>query len=151
MNYWLLKTEGSCYSIDHFKKDKKTQWTGVRNYQARNFMINDMKVGDSVFFYHSNSDPTGIAGLARVCALAHPDKTAMDSKDEHYDPKATAGKPIWFAVDVEFVKKFGRIITLAELKKEEELDGMLLLKRGTRLSVQPVTKKQFEKIMRWQL
>src|SRR6266516_4146075 len=100
MNYWLIKSEGSCYSIDDLKKDKRTAWTGVRNYQARNFMRDGMKVGDLVLFYHSSSDPTGIYGIVKVTSKPYPDRTALDKKDMHYDPKSTEENPIWMLVDV---------------------------------------------------
>jgi predicted RNA-binding protein with PUA-like domain len=110
--YWLIKSEMDCYSIDDLKRDKKTSWTGVRNYQARNFMMN-MNTGDVVFFYHSNGSiksPTGIYGIAKVSSLAHPDQSQFDKKDEHFDPKSKQEKPIWYCVDVGFVKKFKNFI-----------------------------------------
>ena len=144
MNYWLLKSEGSCYSIDDLKRDKKTAWTGVRNYQARNFMRDDMKVGDSVLFYHSSSKPTGIYGIARVEQNAHPDETALDPTDDHYDPKATRENPIWYCVDISFVKKFQEPIPLDAIKFDPRLEGMVLTQKGSRLSVQPVSEKHFK-------
>ncbi len=149
MNYWLVKSEGSCYSIDDLKQDKKTSWTGVRNYQARNFM-RDMKKNDQVFFYHSNGtpkDPAGIYGLAKVSAQVHPDETQFDKKDDHYDPKATREKPIWECVDITFVKKFKVPITLEQIKFEPSLSGMILTQKGSRLSIQPVSEKHFKELM----
>lgn len=142
--YWLLKTEPEVYSIDDLKRDGETCWDGVRNYQARNTMRDDMKVGDEVFFYHSNADPTGIAGIAKVSKAGHDDVTALDPNDVHYDPKATSEKPIWSRVNVKFVRKFPRVITLDELKPIKELTGLPLLQRGQRLSVQPVSAAHFE-------
>jgi predicted RNA-binding protein with PUA-like domain len=142
MNYHLMKSEGDCYSIDHLKKDKVAPWTGVRNFQARNYM-KDMRVGDLVLFYHSNGNPSGVYGLARVVAAAHPDLSAQDKKDEHYDSKSTPEKPIWECVDVEYVDTFKRPVSLEEIKGMEKLRDMKLLQKGSRLSVMPVTKPQF--------
>ncbi len=143
MKYWLMKSEGACYSIDDLKKDKKTAWTGVRNYMARNFMTRDMEVGDFVLFYHSSSEPTGVFGIAKVVGKAHSDETQFDKKDEHYDPKATKEKPIWQCVDVAFIKKFTAPVTLMQMKLDPELTGMLVLQKGSRLSIQPVSEKHF--------
>lgn len=143
MHYWLVKSEESCYSIDNLKKDKKTYWDGVRNYQARNFM-RKMKKGDLVLFYHSNSNPIGIAGIAKVVKESYPDKTQWDKKDQHYDPKSPKENPRWDMVDIQFVKKFKEVITLRDLKKQKGLKDMKILQRGNRLSVTPVTKKEFE-------
>ncbi len=151
MNYWLIKSEGDCYSIDDLKKDKRTTWSGVRNFQARNHM-RAMKVGDLLLFHHSSGTPkvpTGIYGIAKVIGAAHIDETALDTKDENYDPKATKyvkeGKePLWSAVDVEFVKKLPRPITLTEIKKDTVLRKMLVAKPGMRLSVMPVEEEHFK-------
>ncbi len=147
MKYWLMKSEGDCYAIDDLKADKRTAWTGVRNYMARNFMVRDMAVGDQVLFYHSSSEPTGVYGLAKVVASAHVDETQFDKKDEHYDPKATRGKPIWQCVDVAFVRKFAEPIALSTLKLDPKLSGMVVLQKGSRLSIQPVSKTHFEHII----
>ncbi len=150
-SYWLLKSEGDCYSIDDLKKDKKTAWTGIRNYQSRNFMMKDMKVGDTVFFYHSGGDeenPTGIYGLASVCSTAHPDLTQFDKMDEHYDPKATKEKPIWFCLDIKFVKKFKTVFTLSQIKFDPKLEGMRVREVGSRLSVQPVSVKHGDHLIK---
>ncbi len=146
--FWLMKSEPEVYSIDSLKKDRKTLWTGVRNYQARNFMMKDMQLGDSVLFYHSNAEPTGIAGLARVSALAVADPTAIDKKSETFDPKSSADNPIWLCVEVEFVEKFSSVISLADLKADKKLRDLLLVQRGQRLSVQPVSEKDFQHIMK---
>lgn len=147
MNYYLMKSEPSCYSIDDLKKDKKTHWDGVRNYQARNFM-KEMEKGDQILFYHSNAKEIGVVGVMKVAKEAYSDHTAQDPKDEHYDPKATPQKPIWEMVDVQFVKKFKNTVTLDDLKKEKVLKDMLILRKGNRLSITPVTKKEFEKIVK---
>ncbi len=142
MNYWLLKTEPTAYSIDDLRRDKRTAWEGVRNYQARNFMM-DMAVGDLAFFYHSSSEPMGVFGIAKIVGAAHPDASQFDAKDSHYDPKATKQKPIWQCVDVAFVKKFKEPMLLTAIKADPVLRGMLLTAPGSRLSVQPVSKKHF--------
>lgn len=144
MNYWLMKSEPDVYSIEALKKDKTTWWEGVRNYQARNFMMKDMKVGDLVLFYHSNAEPSGVAGIARVSRAAEPDKSQFDKKSEYFDPKATKEKPNWFCVQVEYVKEFKQVVSLNDLREEKTLADMLVLKKGQRLSVQPVDKKHFD-------
>ena len=144
--YWLLKSE--CYSIDALKQDKKTPWTGVRNYQARNFMRDSMSVGDEVLFYVSNGDPSGIYGLAKVVSKPHTDMTALDKKDAHYDPKSTKDKPIWECVDIGFIKKFKEPIALSYIKLDPKLDGMAVRQVGSRLSVQPVSREHFEYVVK---
>lgn len=143
--YWLVKTEASVYSIDDFKRDKSTVWGGVRNYQARN-LLKQMKVGDRVFFYHSVEEPTGIVGLAQVQKGAYPDPTQFDRKSEYFDVKSSKEVPRWFAPDLKFVKKFAKPLSLSSLRERKELKDMLLLKRGMRLSVQPVTAEQYKVI-----
>ena len=150
MNYWLIKSEGECYSIDDLKRDKKTSWDGVRNYQARNFMTRDMHIGDGVLFYHSIGnvkEPAGVYGVARVASDAHVDATQFDKREMHYDAKATRDKPIWHCVDIAFVSKLKNPVTLAEIKIDSALDGMLVRARGSRLSVQPVSEKHFKHIV----
>jgi predicted RNA-binding protein with PUA-like domain len=147
MNYWLIKSEGACYSIEDLEKDKKIDWVGVRNFQARNFMRNDMKVGDMALFYHSNSKPSGVYGVARVASPAHPDLTALDKKDEHYDPRSTKTMPIWECVDFEFVQKFRDPISLQYIKIDPKLSDMLVAKKGQRLSVMHVSKTHFERVV----
>ncbi len=144
--YWLMKTEPDVFSIDDLKKDNETLWSGVRNYQARNFMMNDMKLGDQVLFYHSNAEPPGVAGLAVVSKLAEPDPTSFDKKSEYYDPKTSKEKPRWFCVRVKFVEKFKNLVTLESIKNDPMLREMLVIKRGQRLSIQPVSKKDFDYI-----
>lgn len=146
MNYWLLKSEPETYSIDALKRDRVTGWTGVRNYQARNF-LRAMKRGDLALFYHSNATPPGVAGVCRVAKEAYPDPEQFVPKSEYYDEKATSEAPRWFCPDVEFVKKLPRLIPLEELRGEKKLAGMILLQRGSRLSVTPVTKGEFEHIL----
>ena len=147
MKYYLMKSEPECYSIDDLKKDKITSWSGVRNYQARNFMM-EMKKGDEILFYHSNAKEIGIAGIGTISKEAYPDHTAWDPKDEHYDAKITYGDPRWQMVDVRFTKKFPRIITLDTLKNTPALKNMITLRKGNRLSITPVTKKEFETIVK---
>ena len=141
--YWLMKSEPSTYSIDDLKKDKVTQWEGVRNYQARNFMRDQMKIGDKVLFYHSNATPPGIAGLAEVCRESYPDYFALDASSKYFDPKSTEEKPIWMMVDVKFIKKFDHLVSLEEIKSRPELANMLVIKKGMRLSIQPVAENDY--------
>jgi predicted RNA-binding protein with PUA-like domain len=138
MNYWLMKSEPSEYSIDDLQKDGKTMWDGVRNYQARNFMRDTMRVGDVVFIYHSNTKEPGIVGVGTVCSDPYPDPTAFDPQDPYYDPKSIQEKPTWFLIDVCFVKKFTDVFSLVEMKKDPRLENMRVLQRGNRLSVMPV-------------
>jgi predicted RNA-binding protein with PUA-like domain len=145
--HWLMKSEPDVYSIDDLKRDGRTPWTGVRNYQARNFMRDEMRVGDLVLFYHSNAEPPGVAGIGQVACKTYPDFTARDPKSEYFDPKATDENPIWMMVEVKFVKKFDQVISLEQLKREEALKDMLVLKRGMRLSVQPVTVEHYNRIV----
>lgn len=146
MNHWLMKSEGDCYSIDDLKKDKTAPWTGVRNFQARNYM-REMKIGDKILFYHSNGEPSGVYGIATVSSVIHADATALDRKDEHFDPKSTKDRPIWECVDVSFESKLPRPISLDDMKKRKKLAGMIVLKKGSRLSVTPVTKEEYEDIV----
>lgn len=144
MNHWLMKSEPDVFSIDDLKKKKKSGWDGVRNYQARNYMRDDMKLGDLVLFYHSSCEIPGVAGLAKVSKTSHPDPSQFDSKSEYYDPKATKDEPRWFMVEVEFVKKFDHVVTLADLKATKGLDKMPLVQKGSRLSINPVTSAEFK-------
>ena len=143
--YWLMKTEPGTFSIDDLALKGVAGWDGVRNYQARNFM-KEMRVGDKMLFYHSSVAPPGVAGLAEVAKAAYPDPTQFDPRSAHHDPKAAPGKPIWFQVDVRFVKKLPRLLSLDELRGVPALAGMELLRRS-RLSVQPVTGAQWKTIM----
>lgn len=141
-----MKSEPDVFSIDQLHKDKTTWWEGVRNYQARNFMMKEMKVGDLVLFYHSNAQPSGVAGLAKISTLAAPDKTQFDKKSDYFDAKATKEKPIWFCVEVEYVEKFKHLVSLNDLRENEKLAEMLVLQKGSRLSIQPVDKKHFDTV-----
>jgi predicted RNA-binding protein with PUA-like domain len=146
-----MKTEPESFSIDDLaaEKNKTTCWDGVRNYQARNYMRDQMKVGDLVLFYHSNANPPGIAGIAAVVKESYPDFTAFDTNNKHYDPKSRHESPTWMMVDIQLKKKFKQLITLPELKESKSLDGMELLRKGSRLSVQPVSKQHFTIIEKW--
>lgn len=149
MNYWLMKSEPDTFGIDHLqKRPKQTEpWDGVRNYQARNMMRDDMKVGDKVFFYHSNCPEPGVVGIAEVVKAGYPDVTALDPDSKYYDPKASKDNPRWFRVDVKFEKKFSKTITLTALKQCPQLEGMAVLARGSRLSITPVTAAQWKFIL----
>jgi predicted RNA-binding protein with PUA-like domain len=143
--YWLMKTEPDVFSIQDLKKNKTTLWEGVRNYQARNFMVS-MEVGDDVLFYHSSCEVPGVAGLAVVSKKAVPDPLQFEKKSEYYDPKATKEKPIWHCVEVKFVTEFNDIVSLEQIKKDKKLATMLVIKKGQRLSIQPVIESEFEHI-----
>ncbi len=147
-SYWLMKSEPDVFSIDDLKRDKTSLWDGVRNYQARNFMLREMRLGDLALFYHSNASPPGIAGLARISRLAQPDPTQFDPKSEYYDPKSSQDNPRWHCVEVAFERKFDRLIPLDELRSHSTLKEMLVLKKGQRLSIQPVTRSEFNFILR---
>jgi len=149
MRYWLMKSEPDAFSIDDLQNVKKEPWSGVRNYQARNFMWKDMKTGDGVLFYHSNAKIPGIAGLAEVASTAYPDPTQFDPESDYWDPKATPEKPRWFLVDVSFNRKFKTVLSLETLKANADILGdFVLLNRGTRLSVLPVSKAQWQTILK---
>lgn len=147
--FWLVKTEPESFSIDDLAKapQQTTGWSGVRNYQARNYM-REMKLGDRVLVYHSSSDPRAVVGVATVAREAHPDHTAWDTKDSHYDPQSTKDDPRWFMVDLKFEQAFKRPLPLDELRGVAALKQMELLRKGSRLSVQPVRKAEFEAILK---
>ncbi len=145
MRYWLMKSEPSEYGIDDLKRDKQSAWFGVRNYQARNFMRDDMKVGDLVLFYHSSCPEPGIAGICKVAKTAAPDATQFDKNDSHYDPKSKSDNPLWVCVEVKFVKKID-LIPLATLRETPALSEMRILQRGNRLSITPVSDAEWEHI-----
>lgn len=149
MNYWLMKSEPDVFGIDDLAKmPKQTEhWDGVRNYQARNMMRDQMKVGDKVFFYHSNTKVPGIIGIMEVVREGYPDHTAFDPDQKYYDPKSDPEKPRWFMVDVKFVRKLGRTISLEELKERPELEEMPLVRKGNRLSIMPVSKDEWDFIL----
>jgi predicted RNA-binding protein with PUA-like domain len=147
MNYWLMKSEPSCYGINDLKRQKVGMWDDVRNYQARNHM-RAMKKGDGVLFYHSSCDVIGIVGLAEVRKEAYPDPTQFDATSYKYDAKSTKENPRWSSVDLKFVENFTEPLTLAELKLDPFFKDMLVVKKGMRLSVQPVSKKHFDRIVK---
>ena len=151
MKYWLFKSEPSTFSIDDLARapEKTTCWDGIRNYQARNFMRDEMRSGDRVLFYHSSCAETGIAGIAEVVRESYVDHTAFDPDDAHYDAKSSAESPRWFMVDIRLVRRFKRVIALAELRRYEsrQLKELALLRKGNRLSILPVTKKQWDFIL----
>jgi predicted RNA-binding protein with PUA-like domain len=149
MSYWLMKSEPDAFGIDDLeaRSDSTEPWDGIRNYQARNMMRDQMKVGDQIFFYHSSCAEPGIVGIMEVAREAYPDPSAFDPESKYYDPMSRKDDPRWFMVDVRFVRKLGRNITLAELKEREELAGFSLLRRGNRLSVMPVSAEHWEFIL----
>ena len=149
MRHWLMKTEPEEFGIDDLaRRPRKTEpWDGVRNYQARNMMRDEMKKGDRVFVYHSNCEAPGIVGLATVVREGYPDPTAFDPEDRHYDPKSDPANPRWYLVDVKFERKLRRTIPLTELKAQAALEGMALVRRGNRLSVMPVSEREWEYIL----
>jgi len=145
MKHWLIKSEPDVFSIDDLAKVKREPWTGVRNFQARNFMWKDMKPGDLALFYHSNAKPPGIVGVAEVASEPYPDETQFDPKSEYHDPKATRDKPRWWLVDFGFIGKFPGILTLDQLKADASLSEMTVCQRGTRLSITPVESGHFKR------
>jgi predicted RNA-binding protein with PUA-like domain len=147
MAYWLMKSEPDAYSIDDLERDGREPWDGIRNYQARNMMRDDMKIGDEVFFYHSNCKEPGIVGIMKVASEPCPDPTQFDKKSEYYDPKSPREAPRWCLIDVEFVRKLDRTITLAEIKETKGLDGLILTRKGNRLSIMPIEKKHWSKLL----
>ena len=144
--YWLMKSEPAVYAIDDLEREGRTYWDGIRNYQARNFMRDSMKQGDLVLFYHSNTNPAGVAGIAKVAREAYPDFTAWDPSSDYYDARSTPDKPRWVMVDVEFQERLPRLVTLDEIKQDPSLQEMVLV-RNSRLSVQPVEPEEFERIV----
>ena len=142
-----MKSEPDAYSIDDLQRDGRDMWDGIRNYQARNMMRDDMKVGDKIFFYHSNCKEPGIVGIARVVSEPYPDPTQFDKKSKYFDAKSKKEDPRWILVDVEFVRKLERNITLAEIKEQRSLDDMILTRKGNRLSIMPVSGKHWNKIL----
>jgi predicted RNA-binding protein with PUA-like domain len=149
MNYWLMKSEPDVFGIDHLKsRPRKTEhWDGVRNYQARNMMRDEMKKGDLVFFYHSNCAEPGIVGIMKVVREGYPDHTAFDPQQKYYDPKSDPDNPRWDMVDVQYQRETRRVITLAELKQHKELQDCPLVRKGNRLSIMPITPQQWELIL----
>ncbi len=148
MQYWLFKTEPQAYSIHDLNRDKTTSWTGVRNFQARNFLRDTVKKGDVVVFYHSSCKVVGAVGAAEVTKEAYPDPTQFDSTSEYYDPKSKKEKPQWYVVEVKFKSKFKRTVSLAEMRTIPALKDMRLLAPGNRLSLFPIGKKHFETVIK---
>jgi predicted RNA-binding protein with PUA-like domain len=149
MNYWLMKSEPSTFGIDHLAKAKNrtSAWDGVRNFQARNYM-REMRVGDLAFFYHSSTEVPGVAGIVKIVREAYPDPTAFDAKNDHYDPDSDPQAPRWFMVDVQLVRKFDEVVSLETLRAHAsgKLKNMIVLKRGNRLSITPVTKTEWQHV-----
>jgi predicted RNA-binding protein with PUA-like domain len=148
MAYWLMKSEPDVYSIDDLARDGREMWDSIRNYQARNMMRDDMRIGDEIFFYHSNCKEPGIVGIMKVASEPYPDPIQFDKKSRYFDEKSSKENPRWILVDVEFVRKLSRNITLTEIKAEKSLEDMILARRGNRLSIMPVEKKHWNKILK---
>jgi predicted RNA-binding protein with PUA-like domain len=150
MNYWLMKSEPEAFSIDdlHARPNQTEPWDGVRNYQARNFMRDDMQEGDQVFFYHSNCSEPGIVGIMAVASKSYPDASAFDPQNKYFAVKSSPAQPRWFLIDVKYVRHTCRTIALAELKEHDFLENMQLLRKGNRLSIMPVTKEEWDYILR---
>ena len=148
MNYWLMKSEPDVFSFEDLKSrpNQTEPWDGVRNYQARNFMRDEMRVGDQILFYHSNTNPPGVAGIARVASKPYPDPTAFDKKSKYFDPKSDPENPRWMLVDVAYKSDLKRLVSLEEMKSMPELEEMRVMQRGNRLSITPVTKEEFQAI-----
>tara|TARA_B110000858_G_C17712209_1_gene431150 strand:+ start:539 stop:1000 length:462 start_codon:yes stop_codon:yes gene_type:complete len=147
MKYWLMKNEPDDYGIDNLSKDKIEPWDGIRNYQVRNMIRDDMSIGDMAFFYHSNCDIPGIYGLMTINSKPYPDHTAFNKKAKYYDIKSDISKPTWLMVDVKYKRKLKKIITLKELKSEKKLSKMRVVQKGNRLSITEVEKKDWEYIL----
>ncbi|MGE0592262.1 MAG: EVE domain-containing protein [Vicinamibacterales bacterium] len=146
--YWLMKCEPSAYTIDDLARDGQTSWEGVRNHQARNFMRDDMQVGDGVLFYASNATPSGVTGLATVARAGYPDHTAWTRTHRYFDEKSRKEAPTWYMVDIAFVERFPEIVSLETLKQTPGLEAMMVVQRGSRLSVQPATKAEYDIVVR---
>jgi predicted RNA-binding protein with PUA-like domain len=147
-NYWIFKSEPDVYSIDNLEKDKTTFWDGVRNYEARNFLRDKVKKGDLVLFYHSNCDEPAVVGICEVVKEGYPDFTQFDPSNKHFDPKSKKENPTWFMVDVKFVRKLKKPVTLNEMKKNHKLKDIRLLQKGNRLSIIPITEKEYQEILK---
>lgn len=146
--YWLMKVEPEAYSIDDFEKDGETAWSGVRNYQARNLLRDDIKLGDGVLFYQSNAKPTGVAGVAEVSKAGYPDHYSWKKGHAYFDEKSGPDNPRWYMVDIKFKERFNDIVSLQEMKEHKKLDDMMVTKKGMRLSVQPVKKAEFNEVLK---
>jgi predicted RNA-binding protein with PUA-like domain len=147
--YWLFKSEPTAYAFADLmaEPDRTAEWDGVRNYQVRNFMRDDMKVGDGILFYHSSAKPLAVVGLAQIVAESYPDPTAFDPAEKHYDPKSKPDDPAWLMVDIQGEREFDRAVTLQEIKENPKLETMLLVKKGMRLSIQPVTQEEWDEVV----
>ena len=150
MNYWLMKSEPDAFSIDMLQNrpEQTEHWDGVRNYQARNMLRDQMKIGDLAYFYHSTCKVPGIVGIVEIVREGYPDFTAFDHNDPHYDPGSNPDQPRWYMVDVRYVRSFSRVISLDELKKHDQLHSMTLLKRGNRLSIMAIAIKEWQYILK---
>lgn len=146
--YWLMKCEPAAYTIDDLKRDRKTAWEGVRNFQARNFMRDGMHIGDEVLFYASNAEPSGVTGLARIARAGYPDEYSWKKGHKYYDPASSPEKPLWFMVDIEFVERFPATLPLETLKHTKGLEQMMVIKKGSRLSIQPVSKSEYDIVVK---
>lgn len=149
MKYWLMKTEPDVFSMDDLKQAGREPWDGIRNYQARNFMRDDMSIGDRVLIYHSRAKPLGIVGEAEVASEPYPDPTQFDASGKYYDPKSKPEDPRWVLVDVAYLRHFPKMATLDVLKTLPGLEDMMVTKRGMRLSIQPVKQSEYEVIQAW--
>lgn len=146
--YWLMKCEPAAYTIDDLARDGKTSWEGVRNYQARNFIRDEMQEGDGVLFYASNADPSGVTGLASIARAGYPDAFAWKKGHKYFDAASTKEAPIWYSVDLAFAERFPGTVSLDTLKSTPGLENMMVTKKGSRLSIQPVTKTEFDIVTR---
>jgi predicted RNA-binding protein with PUA-like domain len=145
-HFWLIKSEPESYGIDHLKADRRTAWTGVRNFLARNYMQQGMHQGDQVLFYHSSCKVPGVYGIAKVASAPYPDPTQFDKDSKYYEPRATKDKPVWYLVDIAFVKKLKEPVTITEIRNTSELHSMAILQPGSRLSITPVSEGEFKTI-----
>lgn len=150
-NYWIFKSEPDVFSIDNLEKDKTTYWDGVRNYEARNFLRDKVKKGDIVLFYHSNCEKPGIYGICEVIKEGYPDFTQFEPTHKYFDPKSKKDNPTWFMVDIKFVRKLKKPILLEEIKSNPKLKKMRLVQKGNRLSILPITKEEFDEILKMEL
>jgi predicted RNA-binding protein with PUA-like domain len=146
--YWLMKCEPSAYTIDDLARDGTTSWEGVRNYQARNFMRDQMQLGDGVLFYASSADPSGVTGLAEIARAGYPDASAWTKGHEYFDPASSKDKPLWYMVDIRYVDRFPEIVSLETLKHVKGLEKMMVIQKGARLSVQPVTNAEYDIVVK---
>lgn len=147
MSYWLIKSEPDAYSIDDLKHDRRERWDGIRNYQSRNFMRDDMRIGDEILFYHSSCKEPGVVGIAKVASKPYPDPSQFDPGSKYYDPTSDDQEPRWILVDIAFVRKMKRTITLTDIKSQQALEDMILVRRGNRLSIMPVSGKHWNAIL----